>query len=303
MNILVIGGQGFIGYNLVLKLLKEGHNIIIFDKNINKERYLSCCEYVAGDFIQIDKFKHILKDVDVVYHLISTTVPHTSNDNLVYDIESNVVSSIKLFEMCCEADIKKIIFSSSGGTVYGVPNLVPIKEEHYNKPISAYGISKLMIEKYLYMFKYQHGLNYKILRIANPYGPYQNPLASQGVIGVFLGKILKGEDIKIWGDGTICRDYIFIEDVVEALYLASIKNTNSNILNIGSGRGITLNNLILIIEEVLGLNMNVIYEESRNVDIPINILNIKKAVDELGWYPKVDIDCGIRRTWDWLINN
>ncbi len=303
MNILVIGGQGFIGNNLVLKLLKEGHNITIFNRNIKEDRYLDSCKYIAGEFADINKFRYMLKNIDVVYHLISTTIPQISNFNPSYDIESNVITSVKLLEMCCEENIKKIIFSSSGGTVYGIPKTVPIKEDDPNEPISSYGISKLMIEKYLHLFKYLYGLNYTVLRIANPYGPYQNPLSNQGAIGIFLWKLLKGEEIEIWGNGSVCRDYIFIEDVIDAMYLFALKDTRSNIFNIGSGIGITLNELILIMKDVLKVDVKVIYKESRKVDVPTNVLDIKRIREELEWKPKVDIYSGIRKTWNWAINN
>lgn len=301
MNILILGGQGFIGYNLTLRLLKEEkNNITIFEKTIRQDRFNSLCNYVTGEFSNIVNYEHIFKDIDVVFHLISTTIPKNSNDDIKYDIESNVISTVELLKICVKNNVKKVIFASSAGTIYGCPKSIPITEDHRNNPICSYGISKLAIEKYLFMFHQLYGLDYQILRVSNPYGQYQNPFSQQGAIGVFLGKILKNEPIEIWGDGSVSRDYIFIDDLTEALYLTMNNNSKEKILNIGSGKGTSLNQILEIIREVVRKKIDVLYEEGRGIDVPCNILDITKAKQCLNWYPKVDLYDGIKKTWDWI---
>ena len=153
------------------------------------------------------------------------------------------------------------------------------------------------------MYKYLYGLDYQILRISNPYGPYQNPRSGQGAVRAFLGNVLDNKKIEIWGDGNVVRDYIYIGDVVEALYLSAIKDTGSHILNIGSGVGISLNELIDIIINVVGYKIKVKYTESRNMYVPINVLDITRAREELNWLPSTSIDDGIKKTWEWLKSN
>ncbi|MDW7684977.1 MAG: NAD-dependent epimerase/dehydratase family protein [Bacillota bacterium] len=303
MKYLVIGGAGFIGHNLVLKLLNRGHSVRVFDRKIHSESYLPACDYVVGNFSKIENHQTIFHNIDIVYHLISTTLPKSSNENPVFDVQTNVVSSINLLKMCCHANVKKIIFTSSGGTVYGIPKTIPITEEHPLNPICSYGITKLAIEKYLSLFHHLYGLDYQVLRLSNPFGPFQDPFLQQGVIAVFLGKILRNQPIEIWGDGTICRDYIYIDDAAEALYLSSLKSTKSKIINIGTGKGTTLTEVLAMMAKVLNKNMKINYKNVRNVDVPVNVLDIQRAFTELNWAPAITMEQGIRMTCDWLTKN
>lgn len=303
MDILVLGGNGFIGINLVQKLIKEGNNVYVYDKKYNWINKNLKCKFIMGEFSDIDKHAQVFKNIDIVYHLISTTTPLSSNSNIKFDIESNVINTVRLLEICVNSNVRKVIFVSSGGTIYGSTKENSVNEDDKTNPICSYGISKMVIEKYLYMFNYLYGLDYQVLRISNPYGPYQNPFSGQGVIGVFLAKILNNEDIRVWGNGSVCRDYIFIDDVVEALYLSAIKTVKSKILNIGRGKGCTLNEIIDIMKKITQKDFNVIYEDRRNIDIPKNILDIAKAVNELNWEPRISIKEGIKVTSDWYYKN
>ena len=198
--------------------------------------------------------------------------------------------------------IKKIIFSSSGGTVYGIPQSMPVREENQTNPICSYGISKLAIEKYLILFKHLHNLDFVIIRPSNPFGSRQNPYGIQGVIPVFLRKILRGETIQIWGGGDVVRDFIYIEDLVDAFYRSMICNTVSNIFNIGSGKGHSLNNLLSIMRTVTGLDLSVTHTKSRTYDVPEIYLDITRASKELNWAPHTSLEQGIGLTWNFVRN-
>jgi len=303
MKILILGGNGFIGSHLVDKLLKEGHYVRVFDKN--EEHYrkaLHNVDYQFGEFGNRGLLSEALNGIDVVVHLISTTLPKTSNDDPVFDVQSNVIETLFLLEQCVEKKIKKIIYASSGGTIYGIPKAVPVFEENQTNPICSYGISKLTIEKYLYLFNQLHNLDYVIIRPSNPFGGRQNPFGIQGVIPVFLGKIVRNQSIQIWGTGDIIRDYIYIDDLVNAFYAAIIYNTTFRIFNIGCGQGYSLNDLLSVMKNVTGRDLLVTYTSSRIYDVPKIYLDITRATQELNWRPYTSLEQGIKHTWDFVSN-
>jgi UDP-glucose 4-epimerase len=235
-----------------------------------------------------------------VYHFVSTTLPKTSNDDPIYDVRSNLVDTLQLLEACVAAKARRIVFASSGGTVYGVPEAVPISEAHPTNPISSYGIVKLAIEKYLGLFYHLYNLDYTALRISNPYGPYQDPMGQQGAIGVFLHRLHAGRPVSIWGDGGVVRDYLYVSDLTDALVRAAEVESRERVLNVGSGRGISLNELVGLIGEVVGEQPVVEYLPARALDVPASVLEIGRARAELGWSPKTEPAEGIARTWDWI---
>ncbi|WP_455631185.1 NAD-dependent epimerase/dehydratase family protein [Megamonas sp.] len=308
MKILVLGGTGFLGSFLCEYLLKYGHEVGIYKrKNSNNLNIKSCEKYlhiVFGNFIEENNFDKIIKGYDCVYHLISNTVP--SLNKPMNDIEFTIKPTLKLLDACVKNNIKKIIFFSSGGTVYGIPKSIPIKETHPTDPISSYGIHKLMIEKYLEFYYRMYGLDYTILRIANPYGPRQKPFSNQGLIANILGKYLAHQTIDIWGDGSSVRDYVYVTDVIEA----SIKILNytgkEKIFNIGSGKGDSINDIINIIENIVNHKLDIQRLESRKQDVPVNILDIDLIKKELNWQPRIGLDIGIKnmiRAWDIVERN
>jgi UDP-glucose 4-epimerase len=303
MKILILGGNGFIGSNLVDKLLLEGHYVRVFDQN--KEYYrnpLPEVNYHYGDFGNRELLSLALMNIDIVVHLISTTLPKTSNDDPIFDIQSNVIETLFLLEKCVEYNIKKVIFTSSGGTVYGVPESIPVLENHKTNPICSYGISKLTIEKYLFLFNELYNLDYVILRPSNPFGIRQNPFGTQGAIPIFLGKILKNEPIEIWGNGDVIRDYLNVEDLVGAIYCSIINKTNSKIFNIGSGQGHSLNDLLTIMKNVTDRDFLITYADSRTCDVPEIYLDITRSKKELFWKPTNTLEYGINKTWEFVNN-
>lgn len=304
MKALVIGGNGFIGTHLVDALLDAGHKAVVFDRYPSRYREQNPrVDYISGDFANHGEVEKAVQGIDWVFHLAYTTLPQTSNDDPVYDVRSNVVDTLQLLEACKVNGVRKVIFISSGGTVYGIPRQTPIPEDHPNEPMCSYGISKLTIEKYLKLFHQQWGLDYVVARLSNPYGALQNPFAKQGAIGVFLGNVMQGQPITVWGDGEVVRDYIYIKDAAQALVLAAEYEAGPEqprIFNVGYGRGYSLNEIIEEIKKVVDMPVQVNYTPARPVDVPINVLDVSRAARAFEWQPKVDLSEGLAETWRWI---
>jgi UDP-glucose 4-epimerase len=299
---LILGGNGFIGSHLVERLLRAGCHVRVYDRGDNRyQSRLPDVEYIYGELGNGGLIRAALSDIDVVCHLISTTVPGNSNDDPAFDVQSNVVDSIRLLEASVAARVKRFVFTSSGGTVYGIPQHTPIDENHPLNPISSYGIAKLAIEKYLAMFRHLHGLEYGILRPANAYGERQNPFGQQGLIAVMMGKVLRGEPIVVWGDGSVVRDYVHVTDLAEALYrLMTHPLKGDGIFNCGSGSGVSVNDVLAMLQRVVGHPVEVRYVEARRFDVPVNVLDTRRARAQLGWTPQIDLEAGLERTWVWM---
>jgi UDP-glucose 4-epimerase len=193
-----------------------------------------------------------------------------------------------------------VIFASSGGTVYGRPQSVPIDEQHPTNPVSAYGVGKLAIEKFLHLYDVLHGLSYRVLRMSNVYGEGQSPFRGQGAVAVFSYRALQGLPIEIWGDGTVIRDYVHVDDVSRAFLALMNHEGNSRIFNIGSGEGLSLNALLDKLEAVLATRIERRYLGSRKFDVPANVLNVALARDELHWQAEIPLDQGLRQVVRWM---
>lgn len=304
LKCLVLGGGGFIGSHVVDALVEQGHGVRVFERqNVNIRNIahvLSHIELMHGDFLNEDDLCRAVAGMDVIVHLVSTTLPKSSNDDAAYDIETNVIGTIRLLNLVKQTGVRKIIFASSGGTVYGVPQFQPIAETHPTAPICSHGIAKLTIEKYLHLYHHLYGLDYTVLRFANPYGDRQDPMSGQGAVTAFLWQILKEEPISIWGDGTVARDYFYISDLVSAVVAAIEREAPSKIYNIAGGVSHTLNELINIMQAITGRMPIIQYLPARKLDVPINVLDISRAQKELLWQPQIPLEEGLARTWDWL---
>jgi UDP-glucose 4-epimerase len=303
-NAIIFGGNGFIGSHLAERLVHEGYEVKIFDSfksgTSNIESIINDIELIRGDFLNKEDLSRALKNIDYVFHYISTTNPVTAVKNPVLDIESNIIGSIRLFQLAVENNIKKIIFPSSGGTIYGEVQENRIKEINPLNPVNPYAISKLTIEKYLHYYKHSYGLDYIVLRYSNPYGERQNPLGNQGVIPIFLNKIKNNERPVIYGDGSAIRDYIYINDAIDATMAVLNSNTEETIFNVGSGQETSLNQLINIISEVTGRSIEPLYVTNSGIYLSKIVLDISRIRKETGWHPKTDIKEGIQKTWDWI---
>lgn len=304
MKCVIFGGGGFIGSHIADKLLQKGHSLRIFERP-RVPPYRDFCddedvEWLTGDLLSLHDVTRAMVGVDAVFHLVSTTLPKNSNDDPIYDVQTNIVASLQILNAMVALKIPKIIFISSGGTVYGAPVLLPIDESHPTNPSVSYGITKLAIEKYLLLYERLHGIKSVILRVSNPFGDRQRIETAQGAVGIFMSRALKRLPLEIWGDGSVVRDYIYVGDVAEVFVKALDYSGGVNIFNIGSGSGVSLNQLIDKLETVLGLSIERIYRPGRPYDIPVNILANQLASQELGWAPKTTFEEGLVRTATWM---
>lgn len=297
MIYLVLGGAGFQGRHLVERLVRKGENVRVFDKSATCPQFEGISskhvEYISGNFSSVDTVEQILKGVDVIFHLISTTLPKTSNDDPVNDVMTNVIPSLQLLELARKQRVRKIIYFSSGGTVYGIPEMIPTPEDHPTLPLCSYGIHKVAIENYLHLYYTLYGLDYAVMRISNPYGANQSTGRGQGAVPVFLNKLMLDEPIDIWGDGSVVRDYIHVNDVVEAALKLVEYQGLQKIFNIGSGKGLSLNMLIAEMASLVGREARVNYLPARALDVPASVLDISRAFQEIDWQPCVSFRDGI----------
>ncbi len=301
---LVMGGKGFIGSHLVDALLRAGFPVKVFDRAnippLNDAANTARVTWIDGDFTSDADVAAALADCDICFHLVSTTLPQSSNADPAFDVETNIGGTVRMLGHAVRHGVKKVIFISSGGTVYGVPREVPIPEDHPTDPICSYGITKLAIEKYLHLYKTLHGLEYTVLRLANPFGERQRTTAAQGAVAVFMGKVLRGDTIEIWGDGSVVRDYIYIGDAVAAMVKAIAYTGPDRVLNIGAGTGISLKEILSGIEQVTGRTADVRYTAARAFDVPVSVLAIDRARAALDWTPATPFTEGLRKMLAWM---
>lgn len=306
MNIVLLGGAGFIGTNLTLALAQNKLNVITLVGR-NKTHFshivslgLDNIRIVESEMSIDTNFDSILQGQDIVYHLFSSTVPTTSNQHISQELISNVVFSSNLFDSCVKCGVNKVVFISSGGTVYGNASNCPLKEETPTNPISSYGVQKITIEKLLYLYNYMYGLDYRIIRLANPYGPYQRPNGILGAISTFTYKILKNEDIFVYGDGSVVRDFIYIDDAIRGILEIVYGNSEYKVFNLGSGYGTSIKEAIETIQEAVGIKAHIINRDSRMVDVPINYLDIERYESCFGKLNPINLYEGVKLTAEFM---
>ena len=307
MKILVLGAAGFIGKNLAIKLSEfENNEITLVDRKLEyfdtlKEINLSNTEFKELNFDTDTDFDSILHDKEIVYHLISTTNVSNSNKKIAEEITDNVIATTKLLDACVRCKIKKVIFISSGGTVYGSNPNCPLNEDDQTYPISSYGLQKITIEKLLYLYKHTYGLNYKVIRLANPYGPYQSTNGTLGVITTFIYKSLKNDPIHIYGDGSIVRDFIYIDDAINGILNITNDESQFDTFNLGSGIGKSIKEILELIEDKLNMKPNIIFKPARLGDVPVNYLDISRYEKLYGKANLINLEEGIRRTAKYIL--
>jgi len=302
MRILVLGGSGFLGSHIVDRFLAEKHDVTVYD--LYPERFRRSprgIKFFTGDFGNVGALSELIATgFDAVIHCVSTTTPKSSNESPEFDIQSNVIGTLNLLDICVRHGIGKLVFLSSGGTIYGdIGDVELVDESHPVRPMCSYGVSKLAIEHYLDVYRHLHGLDYVALRLSNPYGERQSPLRALGALTVFLHRTLRRQDVEVWGDGSVTRDFIYVGDVATAVYTATVEPI-SGVYNVGTGTGLSLRDILSEIAITIGREPSVKWLASRAFDVPRIVLNSRKLRNATGWNCPTSLQDGMKITAEWL---
>jgi UDP-glucose 4-epimerase len=302
-NCCIIGGSGFIGHHLVEHLLTLGMRVTVVGRSPAPKTPLpEKAMYISGN-IEEEKFlEDILHEADSVIHLAYASVPKTSFEDPILDIRSNLPSTVRLLEAACNYNLEKFVLVSSGGTIYGKAQSIPISEDHPKTPVSPYGITKLALENYAMMYHEIKSLPIVCARPSNAYGEGQLPFTGQGFIATAIASILEGKPVTIFGETGTIRDYIHVQDVASGIAAALLKGKAGDCYNLSSGIGRSNKEVldkITPLAESAGLHPTVITTPSRKFDVPVNVLDSAKLCRETGWSASIPFDVGIKRTWEW----
>lgn len=302
MKILVTGGAGFIASQIADEYINEGHQIFIldnlitgFEKNINlKAQFIreDICSSAIISLFEKEKF-------DVINHHAAQIDVRKSVNDPVFDANTNILGTINLLQASIKTGVKKFIFASTGGAIYGEQEYFPADEKHPTNPVSPYGITKLTIEKYLYFYRNEYGLKYSILRYANVYGPRQNPFGEAGVVAIFTNKLLRNENPVINGNGKQTRDYVFVEDVVKANVIA-LNDNSSEIYNVGTGTETSVNELFLKLNKVAGNKAEEKHGPAPKGEQLRSVISSAKLFNRFKWKPSIKIDEGLQKTFNFF---
>jgi UDP-glucose 4-epimerase len=299
---LVLGGGGFIGLNLSNTLAGLGAEVHAYGRQpIFPGSLAPGIRWTTADFADQSALTAAVEAAEFIFHLVSSSTPASANADPAADVTDNLVATLNFLEICRTRRVRRIVFVSSGGTVYGAASQIPTPETAPTDPISAYAIQKLALEKYFALYRHLYGVDYLVLRVANPYGPMQIARKNQGLVAALMKRALAGNPIEIWGSGEVIRDFVYIDDVVRALLMSAMHQGPSRLFNVGSGAGLSVNAVVDNIERVVGRGpLQRVYMPSRPADVPVNVLDISRIHDEMGWTPEVEWIDGLRRTMAWM---
>lgn len=300
MKAILLGGSGFIGTHLAQALLQAGYDVAVYDRRLPSPKAQSAAvRYCVGDLFSPDplELRALLRGAGPVFHLAWRALPVESNRRAIADVEDNLVGSLRLLEACAQAEVSRVIFFSSGGSVYGPAQSLPINEAHPTEPRSAHAINKLAVEKYLGLYHHLRGLDYVILRPGNPFGPFQDPNGGQGAIAAFVARAFAGRPLEVWGDGSVVRDYFYVTDLAQAALLAATTPHSVTVYNIGSGVGRSIHDVLAAVRGLAQRDLEVHWLPGRPVDVPANVLDARRANSLLAWKPLVPFEEGLRLTW------
>ena len=300
MKILVTGGAGFIASHIADALINEGHQVFIldnlstgFEKNINQK-----AKFIKSDITSPSIFKLFEEEkFDLVNHHAAQIDVRKSVSDPVFDANTNILGTINILQACIKTGVKKFMFASTGGAIYGEQEYFPADENHPTNPVSPYGITKLTIEKYLFFYKNEYGLNYTILRYANVYGPRQNPFGEAGVVAIFTNKLLKNENPVINGEGKQTRDYVFVEDVVRANVI-TLEDKSSEIYNVGTGFETNVNELFNKLNKIAGNKAEEKHGPAAKGEQLRSVISSAKLYNRFNWKPSIKMDEGLIKTFN-----
>jgi len=285
-------GAGFIGSNLIDRLIIDGHDVNVLDRNSCPSHLIGKVNWFQSDISDNFDLSKILENVDIVFHLFSNTVPGDEVD-IKSEIFYNVSILINILDTCIESGIRKLFFLSSA-SVYGQHEYLPITEKAHTFPISMHAVHKITIENILGVYNAKFNMDCKIIRLSNPYGIGQGLNGRQGIVSILIGNYLRNEVTTIMGDGSSIRDYIHINDVINALKLLMDSNTSYSIFNLGSGTGVSINHIIQLVSKFVGADLKIRYIARRIDDVDKNILDISLLSDEVGFMTLVDLEFGVK---------
>ena len=305
MKILVTGGAGFIASQIADAYLREGHEVYVLDnlstgflKNVNPNAHFIKSDISSPSLVEL--FEKVKFDV-VNHHAAQIDVRKSVNDP-IFDANTNILGTINLLQACIKTGVKKFMFASTGGAVYGEQEYFPADEKHPTNPVSPYGITKLSIEKYLYFYKNEYGLKHTILRYANVYGPRQNPFGEAGVVAIFANKLLRNENPTINGDGEQTRDYVFVEDIVKA-NVTTLRDENSDIFNVGTSIETSVNELFASINLIAGGKAEERHGPAPKGEQARSVITSDKLLKRFNWRPSIKIDEGLKKTFEFFKSN
>lgn len=302
MKILVTGGAGFIASQIADAYILAGHEVYVLDnlstgflKNVNPNVNFIKSDISSPSLAEL--FEKVKFDV-VNHHAAQIDVRKSVNDP-IFDANTNILGTLNLLQACIKTGVKKFMFASTGGAVYGEQEYFPADEKHPTNPVSPYGITKLSIEKYLYFYKNEYGLKHTILRYANVYGPRQNPFGEAGVVAIFTNKLLRNENPIINGEGKQTRDYVFIEDVVKA-NLTTLEDEDSDIFNVGTGIETSVNELFASINSIAGGKAKEKHGPAPKGEQARSVITSEKLFSKFNWKPSIKIDEGLKKTFEFF---
>lgn len=304
----IFGGGGFIGSHLAEALVKNKYSVVIFSRKSenalkNLANVINDVQFIEGDFNDINAVKKAIAADDIVFDLIASSVPFSSTQTPIEEINHHIFSHVRFIEACCKKNVKKIVFASSGGGVYGNKKKLPISEDELLEPISPHAIGKIAIEYYLNYYSKMYGVSYIIYRLSNPYGPRQIAEKGFGIVPTLFSHAIKNTPPILFDHGNLVRDFIFIEDLVSAIIQSFDKENKFNLYNIGNGRGTSIKDLWEMIKKITGTNIKPNFQLKRPFDIQTVVLDTKRFEKEYNWKPVTKLEIGLTVTKEWIQKN
>ncbi|MGS0748825.1 NAD-dependent epimerase/dehydratase family protein [Halpernia sp. GG3] len=303
-KIAIIGGHGFIGKNFTEFFLNFDFTIILVGKNSGNDNFPNSVQSIIADIQNTKSIIEAVKDAEIVIWLASSLIPGSHEASLQADFETNIKPVIAFLEKTNNSVLKKFVYLSSGGTVYGdTSELIPLDENHSKNPISEYGLSKLVTENYIQFITQSSNYESYILRPSNVYGKYQNLNKPQGIIGFAFKSLINNTAIDLYDDGKVIRDFVFVTDVAEAVLKcinAPQKPSKTHIYNVGNGKPFSIKEMIFKIGKVAGRDVVTTRKLSRNFDCEYNVLSFEHIKNDLNWKPKIEVEEGLKEVWEWI---